>query len=188
MSESQSTINPYAPAPSVSEQAKGGEGDAPDGPVEVSLARTARRWLIVCSLSALPSFVFGFMVTGGQIAGMTVGILIYVIGYTWLDYKTARLPFRRIKRVRRTLRVAYGTRIAISVIFPIGGYLDILSGIVTLQLLQIVAGYNLSDSTPMSFWPALVTTVVQGAVLNVVLGFYALLVYGVQWLVAVLKR
>jgi hypothetical protein len=63
-----------------------------------------------------------------------------------------------------------------------------MCGLVSINVTQSLTGFELSDSQPMPFWATLMTTLVQGAVLNVVLGIYALLVYALQATVAVLRR
>jgi hypothetical protein len=161
----------------------------PDAEVlRASLARIVRCWLFVCSLSAIPSFFFGFGVSNGQVAGMILGILIFVIAYTILDYTTASRPFRRNRQVRRTLKIAYGTRIAISIIFPLGAYVDIFCGFLSIGLIQSVSGFEFRSSEGMSFGATLLTTLVQGVLLNIALACYAMVVHGVQLFVSVLRR
>ena len=191
MSEIEPSINPYAPSavvesdPLPSPNSGSPEDEtAPRG----SLARTAIRWFLVCGLSAAPSFFFGFAITNGQIAGMISGILAFVVGYTLLDYLTASRPFRRKKRIRRTLRIAYGTRIAISILFPLGMYLDLICGMLSLSLTQSVMSFEVSNSNPMSFGASFLTTLFQGIVLNLVLGAYAVFIYAVQFLVAQFRK
>ncbi len=189
--DSESPLNPYAPSaiPEDASQARRwarGLNDAGANHEQIdsaaattTLGRTVARWLAVCSLSAIPSFVFGMIVTNNQIAGMVVGILIFVVGYSWLDFQTASRPWRRNRRIRRTLRISYGTRIAISILFPIGGFLDAICGAFTLGITAPLTGVQPGVES-IGFFGALLATLVQGCILNVVLGLYALLVYLVQ--------
>lgn len=192
MPETESQLNPYAPS-AISEDAsetrrwaqgldpKGGAGDDAEA-ATASLSRTLVRWLVVCTVSAIPSFFFGMIVTESQVAAMAIGILVFVAGYTWLDYGTATRSWRRNRRMRRTLRITYGTRIAISILFPLGAYLDLICGVVTMT----ITGSQLNGPA-LDFVAALMTTLVQGCVLNVVLAFYGLLVYLIQVVVAAIR-
>jgi hypothetical protein len=189
VSEFEPVINPYAPSAVVENDPLPDPGSpAQEMDPPASLARTALRWLIVCGLSAMPSFFWGFAITNGRFAGMILGIMVFVVGYTLLDYRTASRPFRQRKTIRRTLRIAYGTRIAISILFPLGMYLDLICGMLSISVTQSVMGFEFSDSGPASFGASFVTTLVQGIVLNLVLGMYAAVVFTVQLLVVQLRR
>lgn len=202
MSDPDAPLNPYAPSLVAQEdrraidQAMAGnhqESEPEAEPVPLPLWRTSLRWLLVCSISAAPSFAFGLITTNGRIAGMLLGILIFVIGYTWIDFRTAGRPWRRRKRIRRTLRLVYGTRLAISIVFPVGAYLDLFCGLLSVTITEPItrmdlSGHNSSGADGMDFLGALVTTLVQGGVLNVVLGIYGVLLLLAQLLYARLIR
>ena len=185
MSTDDSPLNPYAPTSEVA------AADVKP-PIEVeppgTLTRAAIRWFTVCGISALPSFFFGFTITGGRISGMLLGIFIFAVGYTLLDFRTAEWPIRQKKPVRRTLKITYGTRIAISLIFPIGGYLDLICGIFSIGIVGSLVGQSLANGDAMSFFTSLATTLVQGCMLNLVLGVYALIIHGVQAVVIAMKN
>jgi hypothetical protein len=104
-------------------------------------------------------------------------VAIFIVAYTLV---TGTRPFRTIgskPRLRRTFRIGYGTRLVISIIFPIGMQLDMLCGLLsTGAVAQLV-------ENPESFAGILTTTLVQGAVLNVLLLLYMSAVYGVVRLV-----
>ncbi len=189
VSNSDPTINPYAPAATIDAEPLVDARIAAEEIVEPrSLRRVAIRWLIVCSLSAIPSFFFGLAITEGRAAGMIVGILLFVIGYTILDYRTAGYRIRQKKTIQRTLKIAYGTRIAISILFPLGMYIDLVCGLLSVGLTQSITGHEFRDSDPMSFLAAVFTTLVQGTVLNIVLACYALLVHVAQLIVIAMRR
>ncbi len=164
-----------------------GDPVADDRPEPASFMRTAIRWLIVCSISAVPSFFFGLAVTNGQIAAMVLGILIFAIGYTLLDFGTAEWRFRRNPVTRRTMKITYGTRIAISIIFPVGAAIDLCCGVLSVGLTEMITGGGLRlaerDSgagTFASFLATVFTTIVQGLVMNAVMAVYALIVHAIQ--------
>jgi uncharacterized membrane protein YfcA len=147
--------------------------------VTPSWARTGAKWLLVCGLSAIPSFLFGAAITKGQYEGMLLGILVFVAGYTWLDRRTATRRWRRDPRTQRTLRIGYGTRIAISVLFPIGSFLDVLLGAIAVEFYQVASGDNI-ESPSFGLFDTFLTTLIQGSLLNVVLMVYMLVVHAVQ--------
>ena len=122
---------------------------------------------------------------------MIIGILIFAMGYTLADYRTAHFSWRRRRLTRRTLKIAYGTRIVISLLVPLGAYVDIACGVVSLGLTESVTGEGLATSEAgnrMSFFATLLTTLVQGVLLNIVLAVYALVILGLQALVIALRR
>jgi hypothetical protein len=78
--------------------------------------------------------------------------------------------------VRTTLLIGFGARMFISVAFPIGMWLDILCGAISMTLVMGSADF---DQNP-SFLETLGTTLVQGAILNILLLIFMLGVYGLQ--------
>lgn len=190
MSQQETQPNPYSP-PSLTVESPVNADSSVDDAAEPSLSRTAVRWLTVCSLSAIPSFLFGMAVTGGQLVAMIIGILLFAIGYTLADYRTATFAWRRRRITRRTLKIAYGTRIVISLLVPLGAYADIACGVVALGLTESLTGEGLATfdgANRMSFFPTLLTTLIQGVLMNVVLAVYALVILGLQALVIALRR
>lgn len=182
-------VNPYQPTVEVSEPQVAPESDPESPPEPATLGRVAVRWFVVCGISAVPSFFFGFLVTSGQIAGMLLGIFLFAVGYTLIDHSTANWPLRQKRLIRRTLRFTYGTRIAISIIFPVGMYLDLLCGAVSMGIVNsvFVDGMEFGSDSQMTFFSTLFTTLVQGCVLNVVLAIYGSLVLGVHAAATALK-
>jgi hypothetical protein len=185
-------LNPYAPTLAVEDHHDPAESSPLVGAVgrPQTLRRIAFRWFLICGLSAIPSFVFGLSLTGGRVWGMLTGIVIFALLYTWLDYRTASRPFRQQRLWRRTLKITYGTRIGMSIVFPLGMFPDMYCGLLAVGLTQLVLGSDLSswDATGgMTFGIALLTTLVQGCLLNIVLGCYALLVFLAQVVVGRLR-
>ena len=181
-------VNPYAPATEPSQT------DILDEIAEatppLSLPKTAARWFAVCGISAFPSFFLGFLLTEGQIAGMLLGILTFAVGYTVVDFKTALLPIRQKRMVRRILRIVYGTRIGITIIFPIGVWVDTLCGFLSLSLLTLIANSFRSvgvDGSEMTFGMTFLTTLVQGCTLNAVLLVYGTVLLGIYAIIKTLK-
>ena len=74
--------------------------------------------------------------------------------------------------MRRTLIIGYATRVGISIIFPVGIYVDLVCGLLSTSIVGVVL-----DSAD-TFVGVLATTLVQGVVLNVLLVVYMLPVLG----------
>ena len=189
-SEDRTQLNPYAPTVETSTDAI-----LPEEPIpapRLSLKKTIWRWSIVCTISAIPSFFWGFMITSGQILGMLAGIATFIGIYIILDYQTAETRIRQIRTVRRTLWITYVTRVTISIIFPIAFYLDIACGMLVVGLMESL-GVNFDigsggGGTPAGFVGVYVTTILQGISMNIVLAAYGALVYLVQWIFLSLVR
>ena len=141
----------------------------------LSFGVTALKWFVICSVSAVPSFFFGIEATEGQFAAMVLGILIFAVGYTFLDYQTRLTKMRQSRFMLILLRVVYGTRIFISVIFPIGMIADLYPGALAIGLTQHLFGQDALEY----FLGAIFTTLLQGVFLNAAMAAYGLLVAGV---------
>ena len=170
-------INPYAPAwPTTERESASSSTTALGVPATPSLGRLILRWTVVRSIAAAPSFFLGYDVSKQQTTAMSLGVLIFIAFYVMADLYTRRWPWRQSIIVRRILVFCYGTRITISICFPIGMMVDMFAGLVSVT---IVAGP--SDDAgiirSMSFVTTLTTTLVQGFVLNLVLAVWGLLAF-----------
>ena len=96
-----------------------------------SLPRTFGKWLLICSVSAAPSFILGSLASNSQHLGMLTGIALFIVGYTWLDRYTWKYTWRKNPVIRRILRIMYTTRVAISASL-IGTPLDRACGMLAL--------------------------------------------------------
>ncbi len=144
------------------------------------LAKVFGKWFLICSISAAPSFILGAMSTDEKYAGMIVGILIFVVGYTCLDFMTAQDPWRQVPVIRRTLKITYGTRIAASLSMA-GTPLDMLCGIMSISFGSLIFG-SIDGDQVSSFFGALFVTLIQGMILNAVLLVYGSIILSVQML------
>lgn len=138
--------------------------------------KAALRWFLICSVSAAPSWYIAAGATSAAIAGMATGVFLFIVGYTIFDVWTRNHPLRQRRDVKITLAITYGTRIAISLLFPIGFFVDIFCGIIAVSATGFV--FQTTESN-LQFVSTLVTTLVQGVLLNCVLAGYGLLVYAV---------
>ena len=122
--------------------------------------------------------------TSSAVAGMICGVFCYVVAYTALEHT---LTVRRLltdKCIRRTAKIGYGTRIGISIVFPIGFYLDLMVGIVVVPVSHAIlamTGNDILNSNESGgdFLTSFLMTLVQGACLNVVLLAYMIVVYAI---------
>lgn len=133
-------------------------------------------WSTICIVSAVPSFFFGAMAyeEPDHIIAMLAGILLFIMLYTWVTGADWFQRFRRRLFVDRTLKIGFGTRIFLSIAFPIGMYPDILCG--TISILLVAGDYRRVAFASQVF----LITIVQGLILNIVLSIYMLVVWCVQ--------
>ena len=132
-------------------------------------------WLVICAYSAAPSFVLGMF--DHNIVAMYVGVIIFAIAYTIATSTEAFERFYARSFVRTTLYVGYFARLLItlfSVAIPFVLAVDFLPGMLSVQ---IVGGTGLE---PSSFVGTLLTTLVQGTLLNIILFIFMLVVYWIQ--------
>ncbi|MFK7768502.1 MAG: hypothetical protein AB8B55_14870 [Mariniblastus sp.] len=163
-------------------------GDAPDGPV--NSLRVILKWTAICFVSAAPSFVLGLMMDGANppaIVGMVTGILTFVFMYSIVEHLPAIQRFLKDMRFAQTAKIGYGTRIGVSIVFPVGIYLDLLVGIFTttfglaiINLLGVAHPERNSENELGDFGTFVghyILTLTQGVGLNLVLFVYLLIVY-----------
>jgi hypothetical protein len=175
-------INPYSPAPEIktgddAPSERVSAGDKPDYP---TLQMTILRWTVMCSVAAAPSFFLGLTITRGRAGGMVASILTFIGLYVAADLITRHWPIRRNRVVRRTLVIVYFSRIAASILFPIGTFVDMMTGILMAQLVgDFMAPFR--DASPtlqgetMLFWLSYRLTFIQATLMHVVLVAWGIL-------------
>jgi hypothetical protein len=130
-------------------------------------------WAFICCVSAGPSLawvaLFGREFHGGAIVA---GIGVYFVAYLALTSTREFATFARKWSIRRTLLIGYLTRIVVSAVFPIGMALDLVAGLFSMNFV----GGNVMAAH--SFQQTFLITLVQGAVLHLVLGIYMVLAFG----------
>jgi len=138
------------------------------GPVTV--LRRLAIWTVTCTVSAGPGFAIALS-EGFDPAGMLVGIGLFIVGLTAISCTSAFE--RRLRRpfVRATLYTGYGVRMALSMAFPLAIFVDIWPGIVTMAVAEQM-GFR-----QQGFASALVHTVIQGALMNFIVGAFMVVVY-----------
>ena len=113
---------------------------------------------------------------------------MFVIGYTAIEFTTAVQEQMQKPVSRRASWIAYFTRVVISIVFPVGIVVDMFCGIFAVGVSSAITGITevgfrgndgLIESDDVRFFQFLVTTVVQGVLLNLVLFAYM----GIVWLI-----
>jgi hypothetical protein len=113
-----------------------------------------------------------------------VGVCLFIALYTAATSTPAFERFHQRPFVRRTLYIGYGARLFLSMLMPLGLPVrgpeilflapDLWPGLLSVNVVEAI-GLN-----PPSFAGTLATTIVQGALLNVAIFLFMLVVYGAQ--------
>ena len=146
------------------------------------------KWLFVCAVSATPSFIIAYGIDESdgstKVLAMLCAILIFVLGYTIAEKTKYAQALLNKSMVRTTAWIGYGTRILMTVIFPVGFTADMITGMFAISISGALTGWSESDlhgdSNQVFAWYFL-TTIIQGILLNIVLFGYMLFV----WLIAI---
>lgn len=171
-------VNPYTP--SIVHDADDAVDSPPDEGAAPTLGRVIRRWTLVCGLAAVPSFVLGAIYTSGQFIGMLMGVVVFIAAYVGADIATQGTIWRRNETIRKTLMATYGFRMFISIVFPIGFYMDMFCGVISIPVTQFLLHKNMKldvgDRADVGVAEAFVATLIQGVSLNIVLSLVGILV------------
>ena len=141
----------------------------------------------MCGLSAAPSFFWGCTLHHAteHISAMLCGVGVFVLLYTALECSSVYRQLIDAPHVRRTLLIGYGTRLLMSLLFPVGLTLDMFLGVIAVSLVETAMSIPYgSDASRLTFAVVFVTTLVQGVLLNLVLVAYMALIFAVQWGIA----
>ncbi|GAB5404215.1 MAG: hypothetical protein Aurels2KO_24460 [Aureliella sp.] len=141
-------------------------------------------WMAICFVSAAPSFYWGFgTIAREQVIAMLTGIMMFVAAYVFIDQSNWALWLRNVPGMRLTLRITYGIRIALSVLFPAGLVVDVFCGWMSIAIVTALGGgISMEAQTgpeTSSFITCLAVTLVQGVILNIVLAGIALPIFGI---------
>ena len=157
-----------------------------DAAPTASLQWVIGRWTLVCVISAAPSFFWGLAsVAREQGLAMILGVLTWILLYVVADLRSANESWRRSPRWVFVLRIGYWTRIVCSIIFPLGMFLDLWCGMLSVTILGQFAIFFLPGSPDVlsqgqhSFVFCYLLTLLQGVTLNAFMAGYMLLVAGI---------
>ena len=151
----------------------------------------AVKWTVICIVAAAPSFVVAMSMTAQQApvsaaAGMLVAISLFIWAYTSAEMS----PFFRRQMLDRRKKVAaritYGLRVGISIVFPIGLYLDFILGMISVMTMSALLGQGgfgfaeEQNGSPLAVaaWH-FATTILDGLIMNVIVFVLMLIIYGI---------
>lgn len=182
--KSSQALNPYRPSPEITPTSdpQSPQTSSP-GPPQISLTWTVIRWTLVCVIAALPSFFLGLDFTRGRYLGMIAGIATFITLYVAADLCTRFWPIRRKLAIRRTLVFVYVSRLVVSVIFPVGLFVDLMTGAVMLSFTEDTREVFATAITQSpinvfaAFWATYRMTVIQATLMNIVLTLWGLLAF-----------
>lgn len=172
--------NPYAPAMPVEDRGAAAlrTVDLFEGRVRPSIGWIICRWAAVCGISAAPSFLIAIGVGPHRAAPMILGVLCFVFAYVCVDAMTYHKPWRAIPKVRGLMIFCYATRIVVTVIYPLGLGIDMLTGMVSYSIVSLVAGpISARGTEPIetSMGVTFALTIVQGCLLNLLLAAWGVI-------------
>lgn len=187
------TENPYAPASPV----EGRDAAAPrtvdlfEGRVRPSIGWTICRWAAVCGISAAPSFFIAIGIGPHRAAPMILGVLCFVFAYVCVDAMTYHKPWRALPKVRGLMIFCYATRIVITVIYPLGLGIDMLTGMASYSIVGSVAGpisARATEPIETGMGVTFALTIVQGCLLNLLLAAWGVIGFFFVWLFNLFSR
>ncbi len=177
------------PFESTSNEAAYGEPEPDQGPPR-SRTRIVTYWGIVCSISAIPSFLMGLDVVQPPwgIPAMVVGVLLFIGAYILVDVRYLDPLARRKQNFRTAMLWGFGLRATASLLLPAGILLDMLPGLLSVTIVRTIfppppgsestsIGFPYGVDNVFGFFPALVTTLLQGVLMNALLWPMILVLY-----------
>jgi hypothetical protein len=157
---------------------------------EFHFGKSFIKWLLICAISGAPSFLIALGPSRqAKIQGlaMVCGILTYVAFYVFVESREWTRRKLTDKSLRIAVKTGYISRVAISILFPVGFFVDMICGMISVGLVSELSGIDLMGiggkerppipSMPIAFGWYYTTTMLQGLLLNIVLGAYTLIVY-----------
>lgn len=123
-----------------------------------------------------------------QIAGMVAGVITFIAAYTIFECMPQAQSLLRKRLVRTTARIGYGMRMLVSVVFPIGAYIDIPTGMLSITIANFLFGGTTGgrgefgaqfENQFISFLWFYSTTLIQGFFLNIILLVFMIVVFGI---------
>ena len=147
-----------------------------------SIVWIAAKWTFICCLSAAPSFIWGCQIGSMELSlmlAMLLGILVFVIGYTIFECTAFAQRLLLQPGVRLTAKIGYGTRMGISIVFPVGMFMDAMVGIASTAITDSLLPFGMGaiDGGQGTFLAFFITTILQGILLNILLFCYMAVVY-----------
>lgn len=151
------------------------------------------KWTVICGVSAAPSFFIALGTFGSDnvvpsISGMLAGIFVFILAYTFVETRPSIRELMSDPRKRLAARITYGIRIGMSILFPVAIYLDILTGLVSVGLSQVILSSpsgpmadraNVAGDTLHVFTWHFITTIIHGILMNFIVFALMLIVFAI---------
>ncbi|HRK32322.1 MAG TPA: hypothetical protein PLD59_14745 [Tepidisphaeraceae bacterium] len=138
-------------------------------------------WTAVCGIASVPSFVFAW--PEADRGAMLVGVLLFIGAYVAVSCA----PFvRRLYRkpfMKTSIFIGYGLRMAATAVFPYAWIGDLLPGMMAVGLTDALFGIDwkqFNEESAQAFVATLFTTIVQGLLLNIIVGTAVAIIYFAQ--------
>jgi hypothetical protein len=153
------------------------------------LLRCFALWLVVCGISAIPSFIWGHNLAEHPLKfpAMLLGVAAFAIAYTLVDSRLLRAALSNNLLLKRAAFIGFGIRLTVSAIFPLGMMVDLVPGMLSVMIVQATR-WHASGPELGQIGTIVATTLVQGVLLNVVLWSGILVIYCVLLLIPSRRR
>ena len=141
-----------------------------------SIQRRFILWLTLCVVCSIPSYLLAssnsYLPLALSLAIISFAVLMTCITSLPRFYELSRIPY-----MRKSMYVGYGIRIALSIIFPVGFFIDALTGILTMHMIDTLSAI----ATKRGFVSAFIGTLIQGTLMNVVVSICIVTIWFVPW-------
>lgn len=144
-------------------------------------------WSLVCGISAIPSFFIAMGMTQHplRVPAMIGGVLAWAVFYTFADTQFFAAHRRKNASFHKAMVTGFGIRVLISILLPAGASADILPGAISVGIVSSLFYGELGEYRRLQSLPAIfLTTVLQGALLNVLVWLVVLLIFTIMMLVS----
>ena len=92
--------------------------------------------MLVCSISAAPSFIWG--ISDFDRYAMSTGVFCFVFAYTVATGTEQFGRLRRLPFVQQTLYIGYTARLALSAAFPVAMLVEVFPGILSVEFVTLL--------------------------------------------------
>jgi hypothetical protein len=146
-----------------------------------AVAKRAAIWTAVCGIAAVPSFVVAW--DDADRGAMALGVMLFIGAYVAISCMPLMRRVYRKPFMKLSILIGYSVRLVATAVFPYAWIGDFLPGILAVGLTEQLfkVQYNaFNTGTPQSFAATLFTTIVQGVLLNLIVGLLIVVIYFVQ--------
>jgi hypothetical protein len=137
-------------------------------------------WTMICMITAIPSFIWA-SIGGLRPEPIFAGLGVVILGYSALSCAAWFRAWLVHPVLGRALKIAIGTRLAVSLLFPVGMAIDLIPGIAATGITGTIVIQH--AAAPLRIFA---TTLLHGLIVSVLLAAYFGLVAMI--VAAVLKR